>query len=279
MKTPENYQRIAKAIKTLQQDYQQQPELVDIANSLKLSPAHFQRLFRQWCGLSPKQFLQSITLDSAKPLLKAEKSCMETSLELGLSGSARLHDHFVTLDAVSPGELKKAGEGIVFFHGLGLTPLGRASLSWTKRGIHTLRFLSDTSELHPDDLCTRAQWSKAKWQRSDALAQSQLDHVFSNTRTSEPFKLWVRGTNFQVAVWRALLAIPEGEIRSYGELTKAVKREKASRAIGQAVGMNPVAVLIPCHRVIRADGGLGGYRWGLETKKLLLAKELICSDA
>ncbi len=275
MTRPTNYQRMAKVIGHLQQHFQQQPQLDELARSVGLSPAHFQRQFRQWCGLSPKQFLQSITTDQARQLLSADLSTLEASLELGLSGSSRLYDHLVTIEAVSPGEMKSAGRGLDFFFGVGVSPLGRASISWTQRGVHTLRFLASDMSKHPDDLMTRELWSQARWHARSEQAQVLLDDIFSAGPRSEKYKLWVKGTNFQIAVWRALLAIPEGEVCSYNELSKAVGKLNASRAAGRAIGTNPIAVLIPCHRVIKTDGNLGGYRWGLQTKKLLLAKELI----
>ncbi|WP_075185436.1 methylated-DNA--[protein]-cysteine S-methyltransferase [Teredinibacter haidensis] len=270
-----NYRRMTKAIQLLQSHFLDQPSTEQIANQLHLSCSQFHTLFRQWTGLTPKQFLQQVTVEQAKQLLGKGNSCLQTSLSLGMSSGSRLYDHMVTLEAVTPGELKSGGKNLDFYFGDGQTPLGRARLIWNNRGIHSLRFEAGNADLAKADFeKSKNQWRHANWHQDNPAAQDQLHSLFSR-RKAEKLHLWVSGTNFQVAVWRGLLKIPPGHIQSYGELAEKLGDKNASRAVGQAVGLNPVAVLIPCHRVIQASGALGGYRWGLETKKILLGKELL----
>ena len=276
---PKLYSLNAKAIETLRAHFRDQPSLEQIARHFHLSPSHFQRLFRRWVGLTPKQFLQHLTVTGANALLRQDYSCLDASYSLGLSSASRLHDHLVTLEAVTPGELKTHGKGMTFYTGEANTPFGLARVNWTERGIHTLRFMQTAASRETADQSkTRSLWQQASWQTDHPSAQALLDRVFSNGTIPERFSLWVQGTNFQVAVWRALLNIPEGKLESYGGLALAINKQNASRAVGSAVGSNPTALLIPCHRVIRNDGNLGGYRWGLETKSWLLGKELAASE-
>jgi len=268
---------MAVAIKLLEEHFLAQPSSRELAEKLALRPQQFQRLFRQWTGLSPKQFLQIFTVERAKLLLSQQHNCLDTTMALGLSSGGRLHEQVVTLEAVTPGELKSGGQGLTISTGCGKTPLGPAQVTWTQRGIHTLRFKAEESNTaERDHAHTQSIWPHAHWQESPEAAQQWLNRIFQRSPSNKhaQIQLWVTGTNFQIAVWRALLSIPEGNITSYGHLSAAIGNPKASRAVGHAVGSNPVATLIPCHRVIRATGALGGYRWGLETKRILLAKEL-----
>ncbi|WP_045857391.1 methylated-DNA--[protein]-cysteine S-methyltransferase [Teredinibacter purpureus] len=273
--THKRFQRMCAAIEYLRLHFRSQPSVANIAQQLNMSSDHLHHLFKQWVGISPKQFLQCVTVENAKPILAEQHSCIETSNALGLSSSSRLHDHLVSLEAVTPGDIKARGEGLTFYFGEGNTPLGIARLCWTKRGIHSLKFTRyDGAER--DNKHLRQQWSAARWEEQPTEAQQWLNRIFSKPSVKNgTLKLYVQGTNFQIAVWRALLNIPQGTTLCYGEVAVKVGNPNASRAAGTAIGKNPVAVLIPCHRVIRESGLLGGYRWGLDKKTLLLAKELL----
>jgi len=245
-----------------------EPRLARLAAKSGRSPFHLQRLFRRWVGLSPRQFAAFATVSRAKGLLAAA-SVLDVALEVGVSGPGRLHDHFVSIEAMSPGESKTGGAGVTVHVGHGSTPLGPAIIAWTPRGICHLAFLD-----HDDGLeRVRREWPKAILVRDDMAAVALLARAFA--RAGDPLPLLVRGTSFQVAVWKALVEIPEGQVLSYTGLASAIGRVGAERAVGQAVGGNPIAYLIPCHRVIRASGVLGGYAWGIERKTGLLAGELV----
>ncbi|PLX94500.1 MAG: 6-O-methylguanine DNA methyltransferase [Desulfuromonas sp.] len=271
----DDYHRIARAIRFLEQHKLDQPSLDAVAEHIGLSPFHFQRLFRRWAGVSPKRFLQFLTAEHAKRLLRDSTSVLETSLEVGLSGSGRLHDLMVTVEAVTPGEFKAAGEGLVIRYGLDETPFGDCLVGVTERGICHLAFIEEgladaaVRELKED-------WPKATFVEDAAASRPAVEQIFgerSRNRT-EPLPLLLRGTNFQLKVWQALLKIPEGALVSYRQLAEQLGTPTASRAVGNAVGRNPIAYLIPCHRVLRSNGELGGYRWGTERKKALLGREL-----
>jgi AraC family transcriptional regulator of adaptative response/methylated-DNA-[protein]-cysteine methyltransferase len=246
------------------------PRLARLAARSGRSPFHLQRSFRRWVGLSPRQFTAFATVGRAKGLLAAARSVLDVTLEVGLSGPGRLHDHFVSIEAMSPGESASGGAGVAMGFGAGDTPLGPALIAWTPRGICRLAFLDG------DDgtAALRREWPRAALARDDGAAAALLARAFTAGDPRRPLPLVVRGTAFQVAVWRALLAIPAGAVESYGGLARELGRAGAERAVGSAVGANPIAYLIPCHRVIRASGVLGGYAWGLERKTGLLAGEL-----
>ena len=261
-----DYQRIARAISFIVDYVDRQPSLEEIAKHVGLSPYHFQRMFCRWAGVTPKRYLQILTLQRAKRLLRESRSILEVSDTVGLSSGSRLHDHFVRLDAVTPGEYKAHGDGLTIEHAVHETPFGDAFVASTPRGLCTLGFLEHGSVTdHLDRL--RKIWGNAEFREDKTNTSRIIETVFTRkTRPDRPLSLVVSGTNFQVSVWRALLRIPQGMVTSYSEIAAAVGRPKAARAIGQAVGANPVAFLIPCHRVIQTSGRLGGYRWG-ETRK------------
>lgn len=246
--------------------------LADLATAAGLSPFHFQRTFRRWVGLSPQQVGAFTTVARAKGPLRAARSVLDVALDLGLLGPSRLHDHFVTVEALTPGEWAAAGLDLTIAWGCGPTPLGEALIAWTPRGICRLHFLDDEPPLGH----LRAHLPDATFIRNDAHACTLLAKAFTGV-VDKPLPLVVRGTHFQIAVWRALLEQPRGSLTSYGVLAATLGAPLASRAVGTAVGSNPIAVLIPCHRVITMSGMLGGYRWGIGRKCALLAKELHAS--
>ncbi len=268
-----DYDRIAAAIEFIRKHTGEQPSLEAIAAHVHLSPAHFQRLFSRWAGISPKRFLQQLTLVQAQRLLDASTSTLATSQAVGLSSSARLHDHFVSLNAVTPGEYKHGGAGLEITYGQHTTPYGPAFIACTKRGVCQLTFV-DRDEAAPLELLRRS-WPHAVLRESVAQAGRLLERIFGGALADDgPVALHVRGTNFQINVWRTLLEIPPGRVTSYGNIAAQLGRPGAARAVGNAVGSNPAAWLIPCHRVIRASGALGDYRWGKDRKRIMLALEV-----
>ncbi len=265
-----DYDRIAEAIDYLRANVEQQPGLKELAAAMHMSPDHLQRVFRRWAGISPKRFLQHITLERAQGLLQESDSVLSVSQSVGLSGSGRLHDHFVSILAMTPGEVKKRGTGLSIEAGFADTPFGQVCLARTERGICHLTFCDNESGAFAT---IKKQWPNATLVQSDNMAKKLVSEIFNSTGPDRNFLLHLRGTNFQLQVWRALLQIPEGTVTHYGTIANAIGRPNAARAIGQAVGKNPVAYLIPCHRVIRASGAFGGYHWGLTRKQTLLTFE------
>lgn len=268
-----DYEDVARAIRFIQRNVPNQPSLQDVANHLALSQYHCQRLFSRWVGISPKRFLQFLTVDRAKQFLRQSKSVLDTAYELGLSSPARIHDHFVSLEAVTPGEYKRHGEGLLIQYGIHPSPFGQMFLAVTAKGICFLSFLGETSRYQMLK-ALKDQWQGAEIREDIAATAAIAKQVFS--RAAEPkqrINILVKGTNFQLKVWQALLMIPEGHVCSYQQLTCAIDHPHASRAVGQAVAANSVAYLIPCHRVIRKTGQLGGYRWGQTRKDIMLAWE------
>jgi AraC family transcriptional regulator, regulatory protein of adaptative response / methylated-DNA-[protein]-cysteine methyltransferase len=271
---PPEFRRIARAIEYVAANVRRQPTLADIAAAANWSEYHFAREFRRWTGISPKQWLQELSLAAAKQALDDERSVLQAAIDAGLSGPGRLHDLFVTLEAVTPGEYKSRGQGMTMRFGTAPTPFGEALIVCSARGIAFLAF-ADEGGIFDGFEDFRAVWSDAQWERDDAAARQIADTIWhAAPRGDRKLALWVHGSNFQLQVWRALLATGQQRTLSYGELAAAIGRGSASRAVGTAVGANPVAWLIPCHHVLRANGALGGYRWGLERKRAMLAWEL-----
>jgi len=271
----DDYQRIAQAIHFLEQRKLDQPTLDEVAEHIGLSPFHFQRLFRRWAGVSPKRFLQFLTVEHAKQLLRCSTSVLDTSLEVGMSGPGRLHDLMVSVEAVTPGEFKASGKGIKISYGLHDTPFGTSLIGLTERGVCHLAFVEmDFVDSAVDEL--KKNWPEADIVEDNTSTQNIVSRIFGERKPGkeQPIPLLLRGTNFQLKVWQALLKIPEGALASYHHLAGHLDNPTASRAIGNAVGRNPIAYLIPCHRVLRSNGELGGYRWGTARKKVMLAREL-----
>ena len=271
--TPADYRRIERAIGYLDDHFREQPALEDIARSAGLAPHHFARVFRRWAGISPKQFLQRLTLQAARESLARDRSVMAAAFEAGLSGPGRLHDLFVAIEAVTPGEFKAHGRGLEFRHGLATTPFGSARIVLTPRGIGFLGFEDARGRVAGwDDY--RAAWSAATFIDDPAAAEAAAVRIWGALGGSDtPLRLWVLGTNFQLRVWQALLESASDGAISYAEIARRIGRPSAARAVGGAVGANPVAWLIPCHHVLRGTGALGGYRWGTERKRAMLAWE------
>jgi len=251
-----------------------QPTLEQLAAHVNLSPYHFHRIFVRYCGVTPKQFSQVLTVKNAKKILDQQKSTMEAALASGLSGHSRLHDHFINIEAVSPGEYKSKGQDMNFFWGVASSIFGDAFIAWTDRGIHRIEFLTkDVLDILSE---LKKIWPKAVFIKKQIDAEATINNIF--TGVDRPLKLWVDGTNFQVMVWKALLSINPGELRTYQFIARSVKRASASRAVGNAIGKNPIAYLIPCHRVIQNSGALGGYRWNATRKRVMLTKEALAGS-
>jgi AraC family transcriptional regulator of adaptative response/methylated-DNA-[protein]-cysteine methyltransferase len=270
-----DYERIERAIHYLEANYREQPNLKALARGAGLSEFHFQRLFRRWAGVSPKRFVQYLTAGHATRLLRASCSSLEAAHEAGLSGGGRLHDLLVTIHAVTPGELKRAGAGLTIQYGFLTSPFGTCLIGATSRGVCHLSFLSaEDRRAALSEL--KAEWPQAHIEEATHVTAPLARQLFKRINARAPgIDLHLRGTNFQIKVWEALLRIPPGGVVSYEDLARRIRTPRAVRAVANAVAHNPVAFLIPCHRVIRKSGALGGYRWGETRKKALLAWEAV----
>ncbi len=264
-----SYRRIEKVISHIDRHHERQPDLGELARVAGLSVFHFSREFRRWAGLSPTRYLRTLSLSAAKRELDERGSVLTAAWAAGLSGGGRLHDLFVQFDAVTPGEYKAAGAGMRLNHGFADSPFGRVLAATSERGLAYLAFVDGSEARALAELEDR--WPRASLTRDDASTVRIARQVFSGR--GGRMVLAPVGTNFQVKVWQALLDLGSRGPTNYGDLAAAIGNPGASRAVGQAVGANPVAWLIPCHRVLRRDGGLGGYRWGVERKRAMLAWE------
>jgi len=270
-----DFARIERALRFLNMNCLRRPTLDEIAAHVHLSPFHFERLFQRWAGTSPKRFLQFLTKERAKILLRDSRSLLDAAYESGLSGPGRLHDLFVSCEAVTPGEYKLRGEGLAIEFGFYPTPFGECLLARTERGICALRFLPPASKSAAlGDL--RGEWPAAKFVENGGQTRDICRRIFDGVTkgAGRPFHLHLRGTNFQLKVWQALLTIPPGRLTNYTELAARIGAPRASRAVGSAIGRNPIAYLIPCHRVIRSLGVIGDYRWGHERKQAMIGREM-----
>jgi AraC family transcriptional regulator of adaptative response/methylated-DNA-[protein]-cysteine methyltransferase len=271
MQNKQHYELIARAIEWVANHQSQQPELETLAVEMGVSPYHLQRTFQAWAGVSPKQFLKSLTRRAAVERLVSGSNVLDTAISIGLSGPGRLHDLLITTEALTPGEIRQRGAGVALEYGFGETPFGRALLAWSSRGLNFLGFCHDRGAQNTlAEL--QALWLDAIFVERPDQAQARLNAVFAASH-DQPIRLWLRGSPFQLKVWEALLAIPEGSHASYGALARYVGQPAAARAVGSAVGANPLAWIIPCHRVIRQVGELGGYRWGTVTKQAMIGFE------
>ncbi len=261
-----DYQRIAAAIAFITKSAHSQPTLDEIAAHVHLSAYHFQRLFTRWAGITPKRFLQVLTLEHAKSLLRESRSLLDVSDSVGLSSGSRLHDHFVQLDAVTPGDFKRGGAGLTIQYAVHATPFGDTFVATTERGVCSLAFLDKEGlDVHLDVL--RQQWPHAAARRDTASTRPIIDAMLDHEKPGLPLSLYVSGTNFQTNVWRALLQIPMGSVMSYSQFAASMGRPSAARSVASAIAANPIAFLIPCHRVIRESGKVGEYHWGGQTRK------------
>ena len=271
----DDYQRIAGLIHYLREHQAEQPDLGTLAHQAGLSPYHLQRLFSRWAGVSPKHFLQCLTLSHARRLLNRGDNVLDAALGAGLSGPGRLHDLCVSLEAASPGELRSGGADWTIRAGFADSPFGPCLIGESPRGICHLGFFDDPQRA-AGERALRGHWPRADIDWDDENAERLAGRVFAAPAGGPerpPLRAVVRGSRFQVRVWRALLQVPRGALTSYGRLAAGLGRPGAARAVGNAVGRNPLAFLIPCHRVIRESGALGDYRWGVTRKQLLIAWE------
>ena len=275
----EDYLRIEQAILYLENHYKHQPELGEVAANLGLSEYHFQRLFTRWAGVSPKRFLQFLTKEGAKDLLSRSENLLDTTHQVGLSSLGRLHDLFVTAEAVTPGEYKSRGAGVTIRYAIHPTPFGKCLIATTERGICHLSFVQNSEGEAIDQLV--ADWKQATMIEDHRSTVTLMEPIFDlrYSHRGKPLNVHLRSTNFQLKVWQALLQIPAGEVTTYAGIASRIGNPNATRAVGTAVGHNPIAVLIPCHRVIRKVGEFGNYRYGALRKKALLAREFALSGA
>lgn len=270
-----DYRQMAELINYLGQHYVDQPSLEQMARVAKLSPQHFQRKFTAWVGVSPKSFIQFLTFDNAKKMLATGKSVMHTSHELGLSSPSRLHDLCLNIEAASPGEIKRGGEGLAIDYGFAFSPFGECLIASSPRGIVKLVFV-DASNKDQAANELLSEWPQAIIKYNDQSAINIIEKIFNyENDQASPLSAFVKGSKFQLRVWNALLKISPGELISYGQLAQNIGQPLASRAVGTAVGSNPLAFLIPCHRVIRGNGIIGQYRWGSGLKRIMIAYESI----
>ncbi len=268
-----DYERVRDAIAFIAENADRQPSLDEVAAHVGLSAAHFQRVFRRWAGVSPKRFLQHLTAVRAQELLRQSAPVIDTAFEVGLSGPSRLHDLMVATKAVTPGEYAARGAGLEIRWGVHDSPFGECLIGVTNRGVCSLRFI-DTDGTNETFEELRSEWSRATFVRDDAATAEVCRAIFDPAmEREEPITLLLRGTNFQLRVWEALLHIPPSCIISYSDLAERLGKPTATRAVASAVGANPLGYVIPCHRVLRASGALGGYRWGLDRKLVMLEYE------
>lgn len=267
-----NFSRIAEAIGYIKSNFKMQPQLDEVAEKIHLSPFHFQRLFTEWAGVSPKKFLQYITVEYAKKILEENKiSLFDTAFESGLSGTGRLHDLFIKIEGMTPGEFKNGGESLIIHYSFAETPFGNILLASTARGICYMAFAANEN--------TALQLLKEKFpnaaykQLADRAQQHALYFFTQDWSQLQQIKLHLKGTAFQLKVWETLLKIPMGQLSSYGNIARQVNSPKASRAVGSAIGDNPIAFLIPCHRVIQSTGLFGQYMWGANRKTAIIGWE------
>jgi AraC family transcriptional regulator of adaptative response/methylated-DNA-[protein]-cysteine methyltransferase len=282
-----DYERVARIIRFLDAEHVSQPNLDDLSSRAGLSPYHFHRLFSRWAGVTPKDFLQCLTVRAARDRLRRGESVLDAALNTGLSSPGRLHDLCVALEAASPGEIKAGGDGWTVEIGLTETPFGTCCMAQGPRGVCHVAFV-DSRDRDAASAPLKRAWPRAELRWSDAFARQLGEQIFwprsdsswagravrpGRSQSGAPLRAFVRATPFQLRVWRALLQVPPGALVSYGDLAAAIGMPSAARAVGTAVGSNPIAFLIPCHRVIRETGIVGEYRWGAERKRLILGWE------
>lgn len=270
MESSINYTRIEKALKYLTDNFRKQPSLEEAANHVHLSPFHFQRMFTEWAGISPKKFLQYLTIEELKKAIDKSGNLDEAAEQVGLSAQSRVYDLFVNIEAMTPLEFKKQGEGLDIHYGFHDSPFGECFIANTERGICAMHFSGKNRKETAEDL--KIRWPKARIKKDESATSALAEKIFTAGKKNE-FKLLVRGTPFQVKVWEALLKIPFGTLSSYSDIAKAIESPGATRAVGSAIGNNPVAYIIPCHRVIRSEGIIGNYHWGSERKTAIIGWE------
>ena len=267
-----NYERIASAIDYIKANFKEQPSLDDVAAAIHMSPFHFQRLFSDWAGVSPKKFLQYISLEHAKRMLKEKQATLfDTAIETGLSGTSRLHDLFVNIEGMTPGEYKNGGENLAINYSYAESPFGNILIASTTKGICYIAFADDEAQALKNLQQTFP--NAAYKQVVDKLQQNALQIFLQDWSKLDTIKLHLKGTDFQLKVWETLLKIPSGQLATYGSIAQQIEKPSASRAVGTAIGDNPVAFLIPCHRVIQSGGAFGQYHWGATRKTAMIGWE------
>ena len=278
-----NFSRIAEAIGYIKNNFKTQPGLEEVAEKIHLSPFHFQRLFTEWAGVSPKKFLQYITVEHAKKMLKENKATLfDTAFETGLSGTSRLHDLFINIEGMTPGEYKNGGENLFINYSYAESPFGNIIVASTSKGICYMAFADDEKKAFTD---LQKHFPNAHFKQMVDLIQQNALYIFTNDpvvngwKKLNQVKLHLKGTDFQLKVWEALLKIPMGKLSTYGSIAEKIQHPSASRAVGTAVGSNPVAYLIPCHRVIQSTGAIGGYMWGADRKSAIIGWEAVRTEA
>ncbi len=272
-----DYERVRQALEYVAGHYREQPSLARIAEHVHLSPYHFQRLFSRWAGTTPKRFLQHLTIEHAKASLLSDMSVLETTFEHGLEAPARLSELFVRIEALTPGEFRQRGDGLSIRYGFHSSPFGTCLLATTSRGVCGLSFVDDDQDQREQALAQlQARLPKAQYDEDHAHTAIACKQLFA-PEDNQSAVLHLAGTAFQLKVWRALLRIPAGRLASYGQIARAVGNPAAARAVGTAIGRNPIAVVIPCHRVIRENGMLGGYHWGEARKLAILGREALAT--
>jgi len=267
-----NYTRIAEAIEYIKTNFKTQPNLDEVAQKVHLSPFHFQRLFSEWAGTSPKKFLQYISVEHAKKLLKENQATLfETAYETGLSGTSRLHDLFINIEGMTPAEYKNGGKNLAINYSFAESPFGNLLVASTGKGICRMAFYEDEPAAFSG---LQTHFPNAQFNQKLDLIQQNALFIFQNDWSKlHQIKLHLKGTDFQLKVWETLLKIPMGQVATYGAIAHTIAQPTASRAVGTAIGSNPVAFLIPCHRVIQSTGLLGGYRWGNTRKTAMIGWE------
>lgn len=269
-----DYQRIQQAIEYLAENFKAQPELKDVAAHVHLSPHHFQRLFTQWAGVSPKKFLQFLTVDYLKERIQNSKNIAQLADRVGLSSPSRIYDLFVNIEGVTPATFKNKGVGLTIYYGYHNSPFGECFIAATDKGLCGITFLQANNKSAEFTLFSK-KWHFANLVENPALTQPFVERIFNFKRTtSEKLTVLVQGTPFQIKVWEALLNIPQGVVTTYQHIAESIDKPKAVRAVGTAIGKNPIGYLIPCHRVIRKEGKLGHYRWGSGRKKAIIGWEM-----
>lgn len=267
-----NYERIAAAIRFIEENRHEQPKLEVVAEHVNMSPFHFQRIFQEWAGITPKHFLQYLNVEYAKYILqKTHASLLDTAYEVGLSGTGRLHDLFVNIEGMTPGEYKNGGENLSINYSFAESPFGEIFVASTSKGICCMEF-ADNHEIAFDSLLQKFPNATFS-QIVDKIQQNALFIFTQDWSKLKEIKLHLKGTDFQLKVWDALLKIPMGGLTTYGDIATEINNPKACRAVGTAIGENPVAFLIPCHRVIRSSGALGNYHWGEIRKTAIIGWE------
>ncbi len=276
-----DYDTIAAAVEFLSENWREHPSLDAVADHIGLSPAHFHKLFSRWAGISPKQFVQAIALDNARAMLRQSASVLDATYEVGLSGPGRLHDLFVSYEAMTPGDYKVGGEGLEIAYGFHASPFGITVAMATDRGLAGIGFADSDGQARSDTLFEMmGRWPRATFVEDPNRTAPYMESIFSPDQWSadRPLKIVLIGSEFDVSVWRTLLKIPNGAASSYSDVAEHIGNPRAVRAVGSAVGRNPIPFVVPCHRVFRKSGELGGYHWGLTRKQAIIGWESALLD-